>query len=336
MNILGFILGLALTGAALSSIAALVVALAALGARASGRQLPSAAQADVALFAGLLPAVVGVGGALLAAVPAVLASVGLLEDHCLDHGHHGHLCPEHLGAFPPWMAVLGAAAGAAGLARAGFALAAQRRRSRLLNAAVAVGVHQRLDDGTTLVVLDGPPTLLHAGGGLVLASRALLDQLGHRSRRAALAHEAAHVRRGDGGWLSWLALAAAFAPPGFGAVLQRCYRQAAEEAADEEAAVVVGAVDVAAAVVEVARLRLRSGAPADLEALPAIDAADIERRVARLLVLVPRARSSCAGFVIGALLLGVVAAVPFADDVHHAVETVMAHAAGAHDHAPAL
>jgi hypothetical protein len=92
--------------------------------------------------------------------------------------------------------------------------------------------------------------------------------------------------------------------------MQRLYRQAAEEAADEAAAVVVGGVDVAAAVVEVSRVRLRLQRQA-LLGLPAIDGGDLTARIERLLATEPRARRSGAPVVVATLLLASLAVAPF-------------------------
>lgn len=114
----------------------------------------------------------------------------------------------------------------------------------------------------------------------------------------------------------------------FGAWIARAYRQAAEEAADEEAALVVGAVDVALAIVAVSRVRGRFAH----EALLALDGANIERRVVRLLTLQPQRRPSRAVAAIALLVAGAATAVPFFADVHHGAETVLAHVATTHHH----
>lgn len=318
MSFFGFLLGLGLTAASLACATALLVA--AFAPLAGAMTRSSARRADLALLGGLLPGVVAIVGTSLAALPAALAGLGLASDHCLQHDHHWHLCPEHLGGFPPWMALCGAAAIAIAVARAGVRLVDGHSQRRLVRAVVGVGERSRLEDGTAVVVVDGPPTLLHAAGDVVIASRTLLDTLSDASRRAALSHEAAHVRRGDSRWLMCLSVAAALAPPGFGAWMLRLYRQAAEEAADEEAAAVVGTVAVAAAVLDVSRLRARSV----LDGLPAVDGADLERRVVRLLDLTPRRSRSGAVVVVTALAVLAVAAAPFFDDVHHLAESALA------------
>jgi Zn-dependent protease with chaperone function len=319
MSGLGFLLALAFTAAVLSSMAALLVA--AFAPLVRLMRLSSARRADLALLGGLVPGVAAVVGTGLAAVPALLSLFGLLSDHCLDHDHHGHLCPAHLANLPPWMAFVGAGVAAAAVASGTQRFVETMRQQRLVRAAALVGAQAQTDDGTAMVVLDGPPTLLHAANGFVIASGSLLAALTEGSRRAALAHEAAHVRRGDSRFLALLSLAAALAPPGFGSRMQRAFRQAAEEAADEEAACTVGGVDVAAAVVDVSRLRQRSL----LEALPAIDGAELERRVHRLLALTPRPQQSGGFVVISALVAFAVVAAPFFDDVHHLVETALSH-----------
>ena len=332
-NVVGFVLGLAVIGAVAAIVAAGLVAVA-LPAVVALTKPGSARRADLALLGGLLPAVTAVVAMALVAGPYLLALVSLAVDHCLQHDHHGHLCPTHLQGLAPWLAVVGGAVIAAVAGRMGVRLGARARQRRLVLASSLIGEHRRLDDGTTLVVLDGPPTLLHAADHVVVASKTLLDGLSARSVQAALAHEAAHVRRGDSRWLHRLSMAAALSPPLFGAWMQRLYRQAAAEAADEAAAVVVGAVDVAAAVVEVSRVRLRLQR-AVLVDLPAIDGGDLTVRVERLLGLEPRDRRSGAPVVMALLLLATIAVAPFFDRVHHLAETALAHVEHPrHQHGP--
>ena len=328
-----FGLGLALIGAVLALVGAALVAVALPVAVAVVRP-GSARRADLALLGGLLPAVMAVVGMALVAGPSLLAVFSVAADHCLQHSHHGHLCPIHLQGLSPWLVVVGGAVTVAVLGRLGRRLRARVQQRRLVLASSLLGDHQRLADGTTLVVLDGPPTLLHAADDVVIASKSLLDGLSARSLQAALAHEAAHVRRGDSRWLQRLSLAAALSPPVFGAWMQRLYRQAAEEAADEAAAVVVGAVDVAAAVVEVSRVRLRLQRQALVD-LPAIDGGDLTVRIERLLAIEPRARRSGAPVVMATLLLATLAVAPFFDRVHHLAETALAHVERpSHQHGP--
>ncbi len=318
MSMLGFVLGLVAVAATSATLAAVVGAVAVGAARRS--PLSAARRADVALFAALGPAVVALVVVVLVALPALLAQRGLAADHCLQHDHHGHLCPTHLTGLSSWLAAVAAVAAAAAVLRLALRLADLGRQRALLRVAVGLGEQSILDDDTTLVTLEGPPTLLHAASSVVVASRALLTQLSPASRRAALAHEAAHVRRGDARCLSLLSLATSLAPPIFDTWIQRGFRQAAEEAADENAAAVVGVFDLAGAVVDVSRLRLRSS----LDVLPAIDGGDVEGRVERLLRLNPRARRSGAAVVVGALTALSLATLPFFDDVHHLAETALA------------
>lgn len=332
-NVVGFGLGLAVIGAVAAIVAAGLVAVA-LPAVVALTKPGSARRADLALLGGLLPAVTAVVAMALVAGPSLLALVTLADDHCLQHDHHGHLCPIHLQGLVPWLAVVGGVIAASVLGRLALRLVARVRQRRLVLASSLVGDHHRLADGTTVVLLDGPPTLLHAADDVILASKSLLEGLSAQSVQAALAHEAAHVRRGDSRWLHRLSVASALSPPLFGAWMQRVYRQAAEEAADEAAAVVVGAVDVAAAVVEVSRVRLRLQRQALVD-LPAIDGGDLTVRIERLLGLEPRDRRSGAPVVMALLLLATIAVAPFFDRVHHLAETALAHVERPrHQHGP--
>ncbi len=325
MSVFAFALGLVFVGAVLSTSVAVV----GFGVAAASSLLPvsAARRADLFFLLGLAPALVGLFGMVLVALPSLLAGAGLAADHCLTHDHHTHLCPVHITGLPAVLAAIAAGAFVVAVLRLGTRLFDLLQQRALVRAATGIGECTPLED-TTLVILAGPPTLLHAGDDVVLASRALLDGLSAGARRAALAHETAHVRRGDARCLSLLSLAAACAPPLLGEQMIRRYRQAAEEAADEDAAAVVGVVDVAAAVVEVSRVRLRSA----LDGLCAIDGADIEQRIRRLLALQPIARRSGAVVVVAVLAGATLSSLPFFDDVHHLAESALSQAAAPHTH----
>lgn len=322
MSTLGFFLGLVCVSAAAASFAAAggVVLLTLL----TRFPLASARRADVAQLCGLLPASAGAATFLLTALPALLGVAGFGVDHCLEHDdHHWHLCPRHFSGMPQWMTLASVIVVVTVFTRALVSLYRAHAQAALVRAASRLGRHSRFADGTVVVELDGPPSLLHAAGSFILVSRRLLHELGGVARDGVLAHEAAHIRRGDPQWLRRLSIATAFAPPGYGRWVSGLYRQAAEEAADEEAAVVVGAVNVAAAVVEVARIRRRSALDALPAALPAADGADLERRVLRLLALEPERRVSGARLVVAFLAVAGLAALPFVQQVHHLAESLL-------------
>ncbi len=318
MSVLAFSLGLIAVGAALATFTAIVAAV--IATASSLLPLSAARRADLFFLLGLAPGLIGVLGMVLVALPSVLAGVGLVADHCLSHDHHIHLCPVHIAGLPAAVAAVAGGVFVVAVLRLGTRLLHLVQQRKLVRAAICIGERSSIE-GTTVVTIAGPPTLLHAGDDLILASRTLLQGLSYRARRAALAHETAHVRRGDPRCLSLLSLAAAWTPPLFGELMVRAFRQAAEEAADEDAAAIVGVLDVADAVIEVSRLRLRTA----LDGLCAVDGADIERRIHRLLALQPRPRRSGAVVVVALLMGASLASVPLFADVHHVAESALAH-----------
>ena len=323
MSVAGFLLSLAVIAAVSSTVTA--VAGGVMLALVSRLRPSPARAADLALFVGLAPGMVAVVIAALVALPALFAATGVLPDHCLQHAHHGHLCPLHLATVPAWVAVVGSFVSLIAVGRFLVRAFDHREEQRLWRGLIAVGA-AHVD---RVVVVDGPPTLLHAGDDVIVASATLLCALDDTMRRAVLAHETAHLRRRDSRSLHALLFAEALSPPAYGAAVVRRFRQAAEEAADEAAAVVVGAVDVAAAIVAVARAR--QGSRFD-HARPAIAGGDLERRVRRLLSIEPRERRAGAHVVVAAFVVFIVAALPLFADVHHVAESAFAPAAHTHVH----
>jgi Zn-dependent protease with chaperone function len=190
-----------------------------------------------------------------------------------------------------------AAAVAAGLhaaVRRGRSLLALHRLCRELPAA-----------GSGLVVVDDPAAGAYAvpgRPGRVVVSQSLLAALSAPERRALLAHECAHLRRGHHWHLAAVTLAAAVNP------LLRPARLAAAHAverwADEEAAAAVGDRRVAATALARAAL-LTGGRPPTLAAA----AHAVPLRVAALLAAPPRSRPRLATAVVLLLLVGAGAAV---------------------------
>jgi Zn-dependent protease with chaperone function len=318
MASLAFFLGTAAAAAGVS-VCAMFVSSLLLGATRFVRV--AARRADLAFVAAVLPASLAIVGALAAAVPSIFAALGA-EDHCLSHLHHAHLCPVHSADLHTRILAAGALALAFSLTVAIVSFARVARGSRFLHEALRVG-SSTTEGGVRVVTLPGAPRLLHAAGALrpfVVASQTLLDALSPTSRVAVLAHEAAHVRRRDSLAL-WTISALSFAtPPAFASWARRAFLTAADEAADEEAATSVGTFAVAEAIVEVARLRLRS--PIDDTALAA-DGTAVEARVVRLLALSPRRHRPALAVIALAALALACAALVAAESVHHAAETVL-------------
>ena len=143
---------------------------------------------------------------------------------------------------------------------------------RLQRAATRLGVAARelpTDENECLVAGLLRPT--------VFVSRGALAQLGEAELNAALSHERAHIGGRDTLWLMLLSLFRDLAPFGRGEALE-AFRAAREARADGQAAAAAGSLNVAAALVALAR---RGTAPA--AALPLAREDTLRRRMQALL-----------------------------------------------------
>ncbi|MFZ5481328.1 MAG: M56 family metallopeptidase, partial [Myxococcota bacterium] len=276
--------------------------------------LAAARRADLALLAGLLPALAAVAVLAGVATPSALDALGVRADHCDGHDHHVHLCVVHAATIPARVAGVGAIAAVLLLTRAGAAVAG------LARAAFGLAHLERL--GRTegdVVRLPGSPRLCHAVGlarPRVLVSDALARAISGEQLAAALAHERAHLRRRDPLALALLAVASSAALPFAGRAARGAYRDAAEEAADAEAARVHGGVGVAEALLSVARVQTH------LPAL-AFGSHGLDRRVRALLAGAPSAPAAGLGGVLFVTIAGISAAIVGSEPLHHAVETLL-------------
>lgn len=308
MNALSFVLALG----ALAAPVAWLVSVGSWVVLPLARRLAPVARAELSACLALLPAVASflVVGAVSA--PSVLYGLGLGQDHCLGHEHHPHVCLWHGALLPAWLAWIGAVGVAASATRALQVLAGLVHAERLGASLAASGAER---DGVHVV----PASLAvcHAVGAVrprVVVSRAVVDGLGEDELRAAIAHERAHVARGDLRWAALLDLAGAVAPVTAGRWVA-VWRAASEEVADDVAASVTDGPTVARALVSVARMRLAT--------VPgfAFGAAELERRVLRLLAgpAVPRP-SRAAGAALGMLVAACFVVLGSHERVHHVVE----------------
>jgi Zn-dependent protease with chaperone function len=196
-------------------------------------------------------------------LPGLFGLVIEQGDHCFTHGsdhHHHHLCllhPPHATGHPlGWAAPLGLALMVAVvLVRCVWRGRVQRRLARAL---VASSRPSRL--GGDVRLLDCPEPLAVTVGirtPTILLSTGLIEFASKPTLEVVLAHERAHVRRGD----MWLArldrLAAALLPRSVAAPLLEQITLAREQACDAAAVEQIGdPVEVARALTEVARLGL--------------------------------------------------------------------------------
>lgn len=267
-----------------------------------------------AAFPWLLPGVVV--AAVLAAAGAKL--VGWIADHC-DHPGltHPHLCFAHLpavdlGVLHAGMVVVAAALLAVGTARLVRSERGAQRQFEALGA--LAGSRRRLR-----IVPSGPPLAL-AGGlvrPMVLVSQGLLNQLSPLERRIVVAHEAAHLRHGDARRnVLFEALLLAHLP-WTRSWLRRAWVGSLEALADDAVARRFGAVNVVETLLRVARINLRSAAPAF-----SIAGADVVGRTRRLLETDGKCVATWPVFGVAyLLLLGTVFVVAVAD--HHLLEALL-------------
>ncbi len=230
-----------------------------------------AARTREALRLALLPVA---GGMLVVAAafwPSLVTWFNGVADHCVAGGAHPHLCWLHATEGPAaWhdglMALLAAtlllAVGWRALtwARAGgrftcLAHAHDERRAAVLAEALRAG--DVVFPGPVWVVPADRPWCFVAGvrrPTLVVAS-SVVDALAPADLLVAVAHEAAHVRRGDTRWRLVVDLAGFLHAPGLGRRAARRWADAAESACDEAAAATVGSrLAVAEALVRFQRL----------------------------------------------------------------------------------
>lgn len=292
-------------------VALAVVAMLPLGLRL-GTRLSPAPRADLSFLLGLLPATLGGATLLSLTLPSGLVALGLVEDHCLDHGHGPHLCAVHGSTVVPALLALGAVFGGTLLVR-GVALVRRRWWAGLALARLQRLSHP-LQPGVFVVPTDLP--LCHAAG--VLRPRVLIsDRIDPTVLPVALAHEHSHLERRDTLQLLLLDLGALVLPGALAARVHSAFEQAADEVCDDVAAARFGPLAVAEALIRVARGPVLSGAMA-------LAARGLERRVRRLLDGPSRpGRSLALGLGAAALVLLAGGATLGADALHHAVEHLL-------------
>lgn len=160
-----------------------------------GRLVPEDRARLMSLLAGL-PWILAFGTLFLAFLPSFITIPGLIEDHCLPHDHHPHLCLRH-GLWAPsgqaWIILA-----AIGLAGAAFwarflhrMVEGQRQVRTLLRFAKEAGEFHLLPSTKVMAFSAGllrPRTLL---------TSAVMSSLNREDLKVLLAHETAHARRRD-------------------------------------------------------------------------------------------------------------------------------------------
>jgi Zn-dependent protease with chaperone function len=328
MPVLAFVLECAATAAFIGVAVALLCTAALLLLRPLMRRLAPAHRADVHVVLGALPALATLALVAAAALPPVLAALGLARDHCLSHVHHLHLCLVHAAGLRPGLAAAGALALAVFLFRTASLFSHVGALRTRVAALVALGT-PREGAAFPVVAVPGPARLCHATGlhrRRILLSAQMEAALSPPALSSALAHEESHLHRKDPLVGLLLAVAGLFAPPPLARLFLDGFRSAAEEACDAEAAKAVGdGAVVAAALVQVAALQHRR-LPA-LGGTVAFGELALERRV-QLLLDGPGpsggpGRALRLTFVLSsaAMLLSLTQS----SFLHHAVETLLHH-----------
>jgi hypothetical protein len=277
-----------------------------------GRIHPEPRARVLSVLAGL-PWLLAAGILVLAFLPSLVTIPGLLEDHCLPHDHHAHLCLRH-GLWAPsgeaWgiLAVLGLAGASFWFRFTARLLEGRRQVRTLLRLARETQGFHLLPSRKALAFSVG---LLHPR---TLLSSAVVTALDEADLKVVLAHETAHAQRRD-------ALRLVVAEALLVAVPRRIRRTllddlslACEEACDREALPQAGCAERMAEVLLRAQ-RLGLAAPAGLLGATG---SQLSLRVHALLGgPYPASRSWKRLLWLSPVLLLV------ADPIHHAAETLL-------------
>jgi Zn-dependent protease with chaperone function len=240
------------------------------------------------------------------------------EVHCLSHSHgHLHTCSssDHLlasGAVE--LTVVGTL-----LFLVAFNWARIAVRERGLYKRVATLSRLSPGRGRLRILDDVRPLALAVGvrDSFVLLSRGLLGQLTLRQRRVVLAHEVAHLRRGDTLRNVIFEVMLSIHPFWQAKKLRHHWRQALEEGADDSAVQQFGREAVAETLIQVARL-----SRANRSVMFSMSGAGTIHRIQRLLApstarqpIFPWLEALCVSSLVGVVLLGIY--------YHHGLETLV-------------
>lgn len=270
--------------------------------------------AVIALLPWLLPA----SWAVALGAVAVGKRVGWLDDHCRIHGDgHPHFCFEHFPAIqlePAAVAMLVAVLTLLLFVSGQYVKRALDERGRvnaLLRLLPGGGLLRRIDEARPLALV------ARSRRPVVLISRGLLEGLSPRERRVVLAHEAAHLRRGDLLKSSFFEALLVIHLPGASIRLRCNWRQAIEERADDTVSRRFGRETTARTLLKVVRQQCYPVATG-----LAASGADVARRVERLLTPAD-GPGPAAGWIVGPITgLALASALPLAWE-HHAIETLL-------------
>lgn len=322
-------LSLAVLVAASSVLVAVLCAVAvALGVRWGDAWLDRMAmrgRVRLVLLMAVAPMAVSATILLLCFAPSVLASTGLMSDHCLQHFHdHLHLCFRHLPTIGPGAtACIATAAGLVAFGAAARTAAVSLVRGLALRQSLSA-LARPSDEPTGSVHWVESSASLTLTVGLwrprVFMSRGMAELLDPSELAAALAHERCHARERHG-LLKLVALCGSVMHlPRVRRRLLELVSLACERRADEDAARRVGnRLSVASAILRAHRAAPRSEGPL-VFALTGDGPSTITRRInAMLAPAMPSDGAVETRLLVALAGLGVVACF----EVHHAVEAAI-------------
>lgn len=264
-------------------------------------------------FLAVLPWLLAFGALLLAFLPSFVHIPGWIEDHCLPHDHHPHLCLVHgcwMPSGPLWGCV-----GALGLLGA---IMWARLVHRVLQAhRMVLGLMRLSRVQGSLRVLPSPRAMAFTAGLLrpkTVISNAVLEGLGADELRVVIAHEEAHASRHDALWRVILEALLLGMPRTRRAILLEDYSLASEEVCDRRAISTEATPDRVAEVL----LRMQRLGCLHPEGVPGATGSHLVRRVKALLdnPYPPRPLWMKAIWISPVLLV-------LADPVHHAAESML-------------
>ncbi|MCP4676065.1 MAG: M48 family metalloprotease [Deltaproteobacteria bacterium] len=274
----------------------------------------------------LLPPLLGLTvTAILAGNSALALASG--TDHCLEHGHHLHLCLKHsaLWASEPWAVVTLCFFATFIIIRAIHTawahLYAQLAATRLKD------IGSPIDDFDHGFLVPGEEKTAFTTGVFsptIIISRGAWNALDVNGRAALMAHEQAHITHGDLGKRAALGVLACLGVPMFTRRALEIWELASERICDRDAASRVGRSSIVAGAI-LSLSQLPGKRPATAVAVFAA-ASNVTQRVHSLLNHEPGGEPvarSLAGFSIAATVLAAAACMIFAESLHHILETIL-------------
>lgn len=275
----------------------------------------------------LLALPLGLGLAMLVATtaPSWLSTWLPQLDHCMSHDDaHAHLCFVHLPSVHVHPLVAAGLLALTGwsLLRALLFVVKLVRALRVLRSLARTG---ECDEGLGATVIDSAQPVCMAAGILrprVLVSRGLLGQLDDEGQQVVLAHERAHVERRDALYATLGRGLAEFHFSWVAAWLVRELDIAAEQACDDEAALVVNdRLSVASAIVQVQRMVQGHHMGATSPLTVSLVQHAVERRVEALFDSPPARMSLRVPMVLASL--AVIMLFALSGEVHHITEFLL-------------